>query len=92
MHSNSLAAYDELAGELSERCAEIMRAFGRDGKPLTDRDVLWRVKRSDMNSVRPRITELIQSGYLRECGSTKCPVTGKTVRLVEVKERQMELL
>jgi hypothetical protein len=36
----------------------------------------------DMNSVRPRITELVDYGAMVEVGDTVDALTGKTVRLV----------
>lgn len=36
------------------------------------------------NAVRPRITELIAAGFLQEVGEKRCPVTRKTVRVVDV--------
>ncbi len=50
----------------------------------TDREIKEKMGLSDMNSVRPRITELIKSGHLEETDNTKCPVTNKTVRKVRI--------
>ena len=85
VHENSRKAYHEERPKLSKRCAEIMDAFYM--KPSfthTDRWVMEFLSYRDMNAVRPRITELIDAGYLMEVGKIKCPVTGKTVRVVGI--------
>lgn len=82
MHANSLDAYDSEAAHFSRREAEIHAALTRTTEPATDRDICRRLGYSDMNAVRPRLTELIAGGWVEECGSVRCPVTGKTVRLV----------
>ena len=41
---------------------------------------------TDANTVKPRITELIDKGILEECGSVRDPETGKRVRLVRIKK------
>jgi hypothetical protein len=40
---------------------------------------------SDMNSVRPRITELVEEGFLVEGPSVKDALTGRTVRTTSKK-------
>ena len=86
VHENSRKAYHEELPKLSDRCSEIMDLFAdSEQPPTTDRQVMSILGFSDMNSVRPRITELIDAGYLMEVGKIKCPVTGKTVRVVGVK-------
>jgi hypothetical protein len=50
----------------------------------------------DMNMVRPKITSLIDDGYLRECGEIEDALTHRTVRLVrwdphDPTQGQMEL-
>ena len=93
IHPNSRAAYDEL--DLGKRQTAVMEAY-RDfghGAILTDRQVYESVtanRRGEMNFVRPRITELIKKGLLEEKGTTKDHVTGRTVRLVGLPEKQVE--
>lgn len=53
-------------------------------QPLTDREVMILLEFTDMNAVRPRITELLIEGKLVEVGSTTCTTTGRNVRLCEV--------
>lgn len=81
MHNNSLKCYAEERPKLGMRAEGILlhvRAYG----PMTDRAICERMGYNDLNSVRPRCTELVRSGLLIECGSVKCPVSGKTVRVV----------
>lgn len=84
VHPNSAQAYHDAAPELSERAAAVLAVYRRATHPITDRDVKDVLGFADMNAVRPRITELIESGALRECGRVKDSVTGKMVRVVTV--------
>lgn len=84
VHPNSAQALRESAHELSERAAAVLAVYRRATHPITDRDVKDVLGFADMNAVRPRITELIESGVLRECGRVKDAVTGKMVRVVTV--------
>lgn len=85
MHQNSLAAYyaERDAGRLSRRARAVLADVQRNG-PGTDRQIRDRMGFDDMNHVRPRITELVQAGELRETGRVVDPVTGKRVRVVDV--------
>lgn len=83
MHTNSLKAYREERPKLTGRKQEIMNFLtDNDTQVFTDRGIMNKMGFAEPNSVRPRITELIQEGWLVEYDSVKCPVTGKTVRLV----------
>lgn len=82
MHVNSLAAYESGRRELfSARELAILDAL-RKLRCATDRGVMLALGFTDMNSVRPRITELIKDGVLFEDGSVDDHVTGKRVRAV----------
>lgn len=85
IHPNSIKAWRQGSAELfGQRHREILAVF-RASKVflMTDREVMAALGSQDPNRVRPRITELIKSGVLAEApGSTRCAVTGKTVRLV----------
>ena len=84
-HRHSAKALDAHAesGRLSERCKMILTALrAAQGGPMTDRQIKDALLLDDMNSVRPRITEMVRDGILVEIGSTTCPVTGMTVRTV----------
>ena len=83
MHENSLLAYEIEKHKLTGRRANVFAFIYQYGK-LTDRQVMNGMGFADMNSVRPRITELINLGLLFESGSVTCPTTNKTVRQVTV--------
>jgi hypothetical protein len=82
MHDNSLAAYKTEEKTLSKRAWDIYRWLAAHG-PATDRQVATGMQFPDMNCVRPRITELLAAGWAVEIGTTQCPITRKTVRLVK---------
>ena len=91
IHDNSMQAYHELDG-LNNRCRMVMNALDNLGV-ATDRRIKDYLKLPDMNNVRPRVTELLKLGYLKECGVEICSVTNKTVRKVRLSQpsNQMEL-
>lgn len=84
IHDNSREAIRDNTEALSERSAAIVRHLRVIARPTTDRRVMESLGFVDCNSVRPRITELVDAGIVRECGKTRDHVTDKTVRLVEV--------
>lgn len=67
-----------------ERKAMVLGAYQTMKEPLTDKEVMTLLDFNDMNSVRPRITELVAEGKLAEVGSTRCKITNRNVRLCEV--------
>ena len=99
MHEHSLAAYDEEGPRLSHRQDEILTLMKRQAMPLTARQILrahgrWTGRPSeDMNTVRPRITELVKLRLLYQAGKVRDIVTGKTVATFTVRagEEQQEL-
>lgn len=50
---------------------------------MTDREILKALNRRDLNEVRPRITELVQAGKLREVGHKYDEYSGRPVRMVQ---------
>lgn len=84
MHANSLSAYHSEEVKLSKR-AEAVLAWIQLHGPHTDREVMQGMGFAEPNAVRPRITELIDAGRLMEVGDVRCPVTGKTVRRVDIR-------
>lgn len=82
IHENSRKAWREI--NTSQRETEILKVFEQHGT-LTDRQVCRIMGFPEMNNVRPRITEMIDSGVLVEVKKTRCPVTGKTVRACGLK-------
>jgi hypothetical protein len=49
------------------RKQQILEILG--DREMTARMILKRMKHSDMNFVRPRLTEMVKDGILEECGS-----------------------
>jgi hypothetical protein len=79
MHRNSLECWD--TSDFNPRELQVLKAFSSLGRPVTDKQVMEHLGFSDPNSVRPRITHLIEVGIVAETGSTRDPDTNKTVRL-----------
>lgn len=88
MHINSLAAFDEIEEERSDRAEIIYALMTAASVPMTDRQVMQALGFSDMNMVRPRITELKDNRWAMEVGSIECPVTNRHVRLVKALNAQ----
>ena len=86
MHRNSLEAYRDEAPRLGARAAKIHALVLASGRTWTDRQIMSALGFSDMNSCRPRVTELIKAGMLSECGDVIDETTGKRVRIVRAKE------
>jgi transcription initiation factor IIE alpha subunit len=84
MHDNSLQTYRKERPKLSRRAGAIYDLLIKG--PLTDREIAKRLKFDEMNSVRPRITELKQAGLIEECGSKIDPDTGHRVRLTKLRK------
>lgn len=102
LHDHSLEAYRQERPRLSRRAEAIMDIFrAQPSRLFTDRQVLldycfqYGIEAHDMNLVRPRLTELKDTGYLEEVGETVDRATRKTVRLLRLARnepaRQMEL-
>lgn len=77
-HPNSSESLKTI--ERRSRYAEILNVSRKAPHCLTDRQIARWLGYSDMNAVRPRITELINAGYLTEGVCVKDEFTGKTVR------------
>ena len=94
MHENSIRSYAEIRGQLTGRRLEILLFMEAKSRAVTDREVMLGLQKSDMNAVRPRITELVKLKLLVECGAVRCEKTGKRVRttcvrFVEPKQREL---
>lgn len=87
MHINSLTAYYEEKEKLHRRQQNILSFLENQRVEMTDRQIMFRMGFTEPNAVRPRITELIEKGFLEECGKVKCLVTKKNVRTVRIKPR-----
>jgi len=82
VHQNSKKAYHEERVSISKRGADVLRVIRNCEHALTDREVMQALGFTDPNSVRPRITELLDGGFIREAGTTVDSLTGKKVRKV----------
>lgn len=84
MQVNSLLAYYDGRRHLfGNREQEVLSAL-EYAKDLTDREIMVALGYTDMNSVRPRINQLIEEGVISKTGDKDCPVTGKRVRTVSL--------
>lgn len=92
VHSNSISAYRSQEARLSRRAQAVLDWIEGHG-PHTDRQIAYGMGFGEnLNAVRPRITELITVNKLMEVCNVSCPVTGKTVRKVDVRRpRQLGL-
>lgn len=93
VHANSIECFHASEAKLSKRAADVLAWITEHG-PRTDRQVAYGMGFGEnLNAVRPRITELIEAGALMEVCNTRCPVTKKTVRVVDLRRpRQLELI
>lgn len=82
-HPNSTAALAQEKDKkrLSRRCRMILSEASKRDSEFSDRQMRQWLGLSDMNAVRPRITELVQDGFLVECGTTIDTTSRKRVRL-----------
>lgn len=78
LHANSLSAFDSL--DINKRESLILSAYALARAPMTDRECMTALGFTDMNAVRPRVTSLVASGYLWECGVVRDETTGRRVR------------
>lgn len=90
MHPTSLAAYRYIEPELSGRRREVMLRAHTDftGKTFT-RKQLARALGWEINRVTGRVLELIDMGYLNECGTTV--EDGRSASLLEITPAQSRL-
>lgn len=84
LHPNSLDAYYDGRREVfPRRSAEILAVLSTLGE-ASDRQVCEHLGFTDMNAVRPRVTELLDAGVLEETGCRVDPVTERRVRVVRI--------
>jgi hypothetical protein len=92
VHKNSLEAFKQI--NVNSRHHLILELCRRENRLLSDRQIMELLGFTDMNAVRPRISELIDFKILSEDGSTIDDKTGKRVRLVKLipQEKQMSFI
>lgn len=83
IHQNSIDSFHALDRETRRKI--ILGVYEKHGRPLTDRQVAEDLGFNDLNSVRPRISEMIDDGVLVEVGKIKDFLTRVNVRLVRIK-------
>lgn len=83
IHEHSIAAYHSELPKLSRRAIAILNWLEMHPKK-TDREIMLGMGFTDMNMVRPRVTEAVFLGSLVEVSEKVCEVTGKTVRIVDL--------
>lgn len=83
-HENSreAAAQGKRAGKPYSYRRKIYEILSHEKEGLTDREIINRLQEQDVNNVRPEITRLKQDRLVAEVGKKKCPITGKSVRIV----------
>ena len=82
MHLNSLEAYAKATQALTGRRRRMVYQLIEAHGPMSDRQVRDRLGFSDMNAVRPRISELVDLDLLEEVGRRQ--EDGHTVRICGV--------
>jgi hypothetical protein len=89
MHSNSLEAWKVL--KTTERRKKVIEVYEKYGEK-TDREVCKLLGFTEMNRVRPRITELLDTGVLVEVGRVKCKTTGIRVRVCDLSSNRKKVI
>lgn len=79
-HSAESLHDEQAQGRISRRAEAVLKVLQGATRPLTDREIADALGFSDLNAVRPRITELIALGFVAEMRAVRCETTGKTVR------------
>jgi DNA-binding Lrp family transcriptional regulator len=83
IHDHSRKAYHEEGAKLSKRARQVLDYLELHPRS-TDREIMRGLGFVEPNSVRPRVTELIDAGALVEVAAKQCPYTLKTVRIVDL--------
>lgn len=81
MASTQFESYVNFLPKVMTRQKSILEAL--EEKPMTARELAHKLGFTDLNAVKPRITELLRKDKIRVCGVQKDPVTQVTVRVYE---------
>ncbi|MGI5848813.1 MAG: hypothetical protein ACOX8Q_01875 [Christensenellales bacterium] len=73
--------------EKTDKRTRQMMILGAWEGDMTAREIAGKLGFADMNAVRPRITELVQDGYLTEAGVVYDPITGRRVTCWRLSKR-----
>jgi uncharacterized membrane protein YccC len=89
MHAHSLASYEQELPRFGTMKREILDVFKRCGQ-MTDREALtlYRQFAQDMNLVRPKITALLDDGFLVESDQRFDTLTKRVVRVCRAATQQ----
>ena len=90
IHTNSILSNKDTLNKKQKRSLEILDVYRSRYHSLTDRAVMNILGYTDLNMVRPRITELIADGTLKEVDRVKDEVTKRWVRTVTIITREMQ--
>lgn len=69
------------------RYAQILDVL-KDGEELTAREIMQRLNYTDMNTVKPRLTELRMMNKVKVVCKRRCSVTGVTVAVYKIVEEE----
>lgn len=85
VHVNSLIAYQNEVKKFSKRENLIYGFLLRQDRAMTDREIKDELFgfTADMNTTRPRISDLMKAGWIRETAKVEDQVTRKRVRRVK---------
>ncbi len=75
-HETRLESY--IMTDTNTRQIDILTALS---EPMTARQIAYKLGYSDLNAVKPRITELIKNDKIKAIGKIKDGSTGRTVAL-----------
>jgi predicted transcriptional regulator len=92
IHENSKEAYEEneSTGKGASHRRDIVKLLTDTGESLTDREIQSRLGVLEKSNIQPEVTRLRDKGVIEESGKVICPVTGKTVRTVRIREIKAE--
>ena len=90
IHQNSAEAYQELEAFLIGRKKEVYEWLQANGQ-ATDREIKVGLGYDDMNAIRPRISELVEIGLIKEVGRVLDKKTLRRVRIVKTEPCQKGL-
>ena len=90
VRENSVKAYNEEEFKLHSRSELVLEVIkGQEG--LTSRQIVVELGFSDVNSVRPRLTELLKAKLIQEGKEKiKCEVTNKSVATYYLRDNRRE--
>lgn len=86
----SVMSLQDLADTLSDRRRAVYELIRRN-PGRTDRELSREAGYADPNQLRPRRTELLDMGLIREAGKRRCEVTGKTATTWRITTRRDQL-